>query len=160
MSNVSTDRDEDVDNNIETSLDPLTHAEFLVFWRHAVDNIRYSKTMQWRILIYYSAICVFSVTVCMCLYWTDETLTRFLFYTTWLFSFCSITVLVSLQIWQAGEQRRIDFMISKMGSWTKDAASIRSRIAGDFQRYSILGLMILYIEMASFAFTRIMWPNF
>ena len=42
MSNVSTD-DEDVDKNIETSLDPLTHAEFLVFWRHAVDNIRYSK---------------------------------------------------------------------------------------------------------------------
>ncbi len=141
-------------------LDDLTHAEFLTLWRQSAENIRYAKSMQWSVLVYFTAICAIAVTIGVYLRWGDPTLIGFLFYLTWFFSISSVIMLISLQSWQAGEQRRIDFVTSKLASWTRKTLGIRSRLAGDFQRYAILGLMILYIEMTTFAVTRMMWPRF
>ena len=106
----------DEDRNEASVLDDLTHAEFLTLWRQSSENIRYAKSMQWRVVIYFTAICAAVVTIGVYLRWGDPTLIGFLFYLTWFFSVAAVIMLISLQSWQAGEQRRIDYVTSKMAS--------------------------------------------
>ncbi|MBT5265251.1 MAG: hypothetical protein HOL85_10480 [Rhodospirillaceae bacterium] len=146
--------------NEPSPLDPQTHSELVEMYRSAGENLRFAKGQQWRMLIYFTVICAAVVTVSVVLRWGDRTLIAFFFYLTWFFSFATIITLAVLQSWQAGEQRKIAFILHKFSSTARAAERMKSRLSGDIHRYLLLAVMMLYVELATFAVSRMMWPRF
>jgi hypothetical protein len=77
----------------------------------------------------------------------------------WVFSLASAAVILSLQWWQAAENSKIAYVTSKWGSFSAAARNRKSKLMSDIQRYGILIAMILYLEFATIAVTRIFLLN-
>ena len=65
-----------------------------------------------------------------------------------------------LQSWQGSEAKKQAFMRAHLGELTRTAMAQKSRFTSDVHRYIMLGFMLLYIEMATFAVSRMLWPHF
>ncbi|MEO9899277.1 MULTISPECIES: hypothetical protein [Alphaproteobacteria] len=141
-------------------IDSDTRQEFLALYTDASENIRFAKAQQWNTLIYFSALCVGVVAVGVWLRWGDVSLIGFLFYLVWLFSLATVGTILMLQGWQSSEARKQSFMRAHLGELTRTALAQKSRFASDVHRYIMLGFMLLYVEMATFAVSRMLWPHF
>lgn len=138
-----------------SELDDRTHAEFLAIYRDASENIRFAKIQQWRAVSYFSA-GVIAVTVFgHATSWQDPTVTKYLLAMVWIFSLASVGVILSLQWWQGAEHSKIDYLTSKWGAFSTAARRRKSKLMSDIQRYGMLSAMILYLELATIAVTKI-----
>lgn len=141
-------------------IDSDTRQEFLALYTDASENIRFAKAQQWHTLIYFSALCVGVVAVGVWLRWGDVSLIKFLFYLVWLFSLATVGTILMLQSWQGSEAKKQAFMRAHLGELTRTAMAQKSRFTSDVHRYIMLGVMLLYVEMATFAVSRMLWPHF
>ncbi|UUX49718.1 hypothetical protein NUH88_20255 [Nisaea acidiphila] len=144
----------------QPELDAETRHEFITLYTDASANIRFAKSQQWHMLIYFSALCIGVVAVGVWLRWGDVSLIAFLFYLVWLFSFATVGSLLMLQSWQSSEAKKQAFIRSYMGELTRAALAQKSRVTGDVHRYVMLAFMLLYVEMATLAVSRMLWPHF
>lgn len=144
----------------QVELDAFSHAELLTIFNDAAENIRFAKAHQWRMLIYFSALCVGAVAVGVWLRWGDRDLIAFIFYLIWFFSVGTIACLLALQNWQSAEQHRQEFVRGHFTEIARMAMRRKSRLTGDIHRYLMLGMMMLYVELATFAVSRMLWPHF
>ena len=90
--------------------------------------------------------------------WADSKLSFFLLAIVWLFSAMSVLIVLSLQWWQGAEQDKIAYITGKWSSFTTAARRRKSKVVSDLQRYGMLVSMILYLELATIAVTRVFWP--
>lgn len=141
-------------------LDDRDHAEIMALYAEAGANVRFAKALQWRMLVYFTVLCAAVVGVGVYLRWGDAGLIAMLFYATWVFSFAAALALVLLQVWQGAEHRKMDFLVQYFGDPARAALRRKSRRAGDVHRYLMLALMLLYVELATFAVSRMLWPRF
>ncbi|WP_420403976.1 hypothetical protein [Nisaea sp.] len=138
-----------------SDLAETTHAEFLAIYRDASDNLRFAKTQQWRSVLYFSVGATLVTAYGEWTHWQDKDLSRLLLFMVWVFSLASAALIVSLQWWQAAENSKIAYVASKWGSFSTAARNRKSKLLSDIQRYGILIAMILYLEFATIAVTRI-----
>lgn len=141
-------------------IDSDTRQEFLALYTDASENIRFAKAQQWHTLIYFSALCVGVVAVGVWLRWGDVSLIKFLFYLVWLFSLATVGTILMLQSWQGSEAKKQAYMRAHLGELTRIAMAQKSRFTSDVHRYIMLAFMLLYVEMATFAVSRMLWPHF
>jgi hypothetical protein len=145
--------------NTPSELDELTHNEFVTVYRDSSDNIRFAKLQQWRAILYFSfgaaAVTGFSEWTG----WRDDKLSFYLLVMVWLFSLLTVLLLLAMQWWQGVEHAKIDYVTSKWSSFTNAARGRKSSLVSDLQRYGMLGMMILYLELASIAVTQVYWPH-
>tara|TARA_R110000868_G_scaffold296171_2_gene556429 strand:+ start:385 stop:894 length:510 start_codon:yes stop_codon:yes gene_type:complete len=141
-------------------IDSETRQEFLALYTDASANIRFAKAQQWHTLIYFSALCVGVVAVGVWLRWGDVSLVRFLFYLVWVFSLATVGTILMLQSWQSSEAKKQTFMRVHFDELTRMAMAQKSRFTSDVHRYIMLGFMLFYVEMATFAVSRMLWPHF
>ena len=128
-------------------IDSDTRQEFLFLYTDASANIRFAKAQQWRTLIYFSALCVGVVAVGVWLRWGD-------------FSLATVGTILMLQSWQSSEAKKQAFMRAHFDELTRSALAQKSRFTSDVHRYIMLGFMLFYVEMATFAVSRMLWPHF
>ena len=100
------------------------------------------------------------VAVTFALKFGDKALFGFLFYLLWFFSIATIFTLATLQYWQARELGKLAYISRKFSNFAQAALLRKSRIMGDFHRYTFLILMMLYVELSTIAVARLMWPRF
>ena len=141
-------------------IDDRGHAELLLLYRDAARNILFAKAHQWQMLVYFTVICAAVIGIGVYLGWRDSGLIALLFYATWLSSVATVVTLVFLQIWQGAEHRKIAYIVHRFGDAARATLKRKSRSGGDFHRYLMLGLMMLYVELASLAVSRMLWPRF
>jgi hypothetical protein len=141
--------------DVPSALDDRTHAEFLAIYRDASENIRFAKVQQWRSVSYFSAGAIAVTVFGHVTDWQDTTLTKYLLAMVWIFSLASIGVILSLQWWQGVEHAKIDFLTSRWGTFSAAARRRKSKLMSDIQRYGMLSAMILYLELATIAVTKI-----
>lgn len=146
--------------DVDPDIDSDTRQEFLALYTDASANIRFAKAQQWHTLIYFSALCVGVVAVGVWLRWGDVSLIKFLFYLIWLFSLATVGTILMLQSWQGSEAKKQAFMRAHFGDLTRSALAQKSRFTSDVHRYIMLGFMLFYVEMATFAVSRMLWPHF
>ncbi|UUX51058.1 hypothetical protein NUH88_05040 [Nisaea acidiphila] len=138
-----------------SELAETTHAEFLAIYTDASANLRYAKTQQWRSVLYFSVGAALVTGYGEWTHWQDKELSRLLLFMVWVFSVASAALIVSLQWWQAAENAKITYVTSKWSSFSTAARKRKSKLMSDIQRYGILIAMILYLEFATIAVTRI-----
>lgn len=158
VSNAKEDEVEDPLNpkeDIPSELDDRTHAEFLAIYHDASDNLRFAKSQQWNSVLYFSVGATIATGYGEWTHWEDKSLARLLLVMVWVFSVASAAVILSLQWWQASEVRKIDYVTSKWGSFSTAARRRKSKVMSDVQRYGIMTAMVLYLELATIAVTRI-----
>lgn len=141
-------------------LDTETRREFIALYTDASANIRFAKSQQWHMLIYFSALCIGVVAVGVWLRWGDVSLIAFLFYLVWIFSLATVGTILMLQSWQGSEAKKQAFIRAHLGELTRTALAQKSRVTGDVHRYVMLAFMLLYVEMATLAVSRMLWPHF
>jgi len=141
-------------------LDAETRREFIALYTDASANLRFAKAQQWHTLVYFSALCVGVVAVGVWLRWGDVSLIAFLFYLLWIFSLATVGTILMLQSWQSSEAKKQDFIRAHLGELTRAALAQKSRVTGDVHRYLMLAFMLLYVEMATLAVSRMLWPHF
>lgn len=141
-------------------VDLETRRELVALYTDASENIRFAKSQQWQTLVYFSALCVGVVAVGVWLRWGDVSLIAFLFYMLWLFSIATIGVILMLQSWQSSEAKKQAYIRGHLGEVTRTALAQKSRSAGDVHRYVMLAFMLFYVEMATLAVSRMLWPHF
>ena len=100
------------------------------------------------------------VAVGVWLRWGDVSLVRFLFYLVWVFSLATVGTILMLQSWQSSEAKKQTFMRVHFDELTRMAMAQKSRFTSDVHRYIMLGFMLFYVEMATFAVSRMLWPHF
>lgn len=142
-----------------SELDDRTHAEFLAIYRDASDNIRFAKTHQWRVVLYFSVGAAVATGYGEWSRWMDARLSLYLLGMVWIFSLASVGVILSLQWWQSAETRKINYVTSKWSSFSNAARRRKSNLMSDIQRYGMLLAIILYLELVTIAVTRIFWPH-
>ena len=145
--------DPEVDEPSE--LDDRTHAEFIEIYRDASANIRFSKEQMWRTVLYFTLGTIAVASYGEFTRWSDPLLAYYLLVIVWVFSVASVLIIASLQWWQLAEHRKIDFVTSKWSSFANAARSRKSKGMSDVQRYGMLVVMILYLELVTIAVTRI-----
>lgn len=150
--------DDDPAEDRPSELDPLTHAEFIAQYEDAGENIRFAKLHQWRMLVYFTAAATLAVIYGHASLWREKDLLGFILFLVWGASVISILIICSLQWWQSNESEKIQFIKSKWSSFTGAASKRKSKLVGDIHRYGMLLAMVLYIEMVTFAVSRIYWP--
>ena len=138
-----------------SNLDDRTHAEFLTIFMDASDNIRFAKLLQWNTCLYFSGGTGAITAFMQYTGWADAELTNYLLILIWIFSVSNILIVLSLQWWQAAEQSKIAFVTSKWSLFSTVARSRKSKIFSDIQRYGMMTFIILYLELVTFAVTRI-----
>ncbi|WP_193181469.1 hypothetical protein [Nisaea sediminum] len=141
-------------------LDAETRQEFIALYTDASENLRFAKAQQWHTLVYFSALCVGVVAVGVWLRWGDVSLIAFLFYLLWIFSLATVGTILMLQSWQSGEAKKQAFIRAHLGELTRAALAQKSGVTGDVHRYMMLAFMLLYVEMATLAVSRMLWPHF
>ncbi len=141
--------------NKVSELDAQTHAEFIAIYEDASTNIRFAKEQQWRAVLYFMFGGIAATAYEMNARWSDEALAWFLLVIIWLFSIITAIVIICLQWWQHAEHRKIDYLTSKWSSYATAARRRKSKGASDVQRYFLLSSMLLLLELATFAITRI-----
>lgn len=146
-------------DNEPSELDDLTHAEFREIYRDSSTNLRFAKQQQWRSVLYFSAGAFAAVGYMEWTKWIDPKLGLYLLLMVWVFSIATALLIVGLQWWQAAEARKIAYVTSKWSTFTNAARARKSSWVSDFQRYSIITSMILYLELVTIAVTRIFWPH-
>ncbi len=145
------------DPNIDepSRLEETTHAEFLTIYKVAASNIRFAKDHQWKVVFYYSIGAIVIAVYGALAHAGDERLHLYLLGICWVFSLASIFVLVSLQWWQNAENDKIEYIFTKWSSFSNAAYLKKSKLVSDIQRYGMLVVMILYLELVSIGVTRI-----
>lgn len=151
----ATEAQPNVQENEPSGLDAQTHAEFLAIYEDASINIRFAKEQQWRAVLYFMFGGIAATAYEMNARWSDEALAWFLLVVIWLFSIITAIVILCLQWWQHAEHRKIDYLTSKWSSYSTAARKRKSKRMSDVQRYFLLGAMLLFLELTTFAITRI-----
>lgn len=151
---------ESTGNSAAERLDDRGHAELLALHADATQNIRFAKAQQWRMLVYFTVLCAAVVAIGVYLRWSDPALITMLFYATWVFSVATMVTLALLQVWQGAEHRKISYITHHFSDIARAALRRKSRRSGDFHRYLMLALMLLYVELATLAVSRMLWPRF
>lgn len=144
--------------NVASDLDELSHAETLAVYRDASENIRFAKYQQWRTVLYFSVGAAAATGYEVWTRWDNPKLAFYLMILVWLFSFLTVLQLLALQWWQAVEHRKIDFLAQQWSSFTNAARARKSPIVSDLQRYGMLAIMVLYLELMTIAVTQVFWP--
>ena len=149
------------DQNINepSELDELSHNEMCEIYSDAGANIRFAKDHQWRTVIYFSAGTVAVTGYCELTDWADATLSYFLMLIVWTISVASLLIVFSLQWWQAAEHRKIAYVMSTWSSSANAARAKKSGAISDIQRYGMMLMMSLYIELVTIAVTRIFFRH-
>jgi hypothetical protein len=145
-------------DNTPSDLDDLTHAEFVAVFADATANIRFAKEQQWRTVLYFTIGAVAVTTYGEMSRWADAKLSLYLLMIVWLFSLLSVVILLSLQWWQGAEHAKVDFIAARWSTFTQAARRRKSKLMSDVQRYTMLVSMVLYLELATIAVTRVFWP--
>lgn len=152
--------DVDEDFNLPSRLDDLSHSEMCEIFRDASANIRFAKDQQWKSVVYFSIGTVAVTSYCELTEWADELLNFYLLLIVWIFSGVNLLIVFSLQWWQAAENRKIDFVMSKWSTFASTARGRESGLASDIQRYGMMLMMALYLELVTIAVTRIFFQHF
>ncbi|MBT6137179.1 MAG: hypothetical protein HOH65_06835 [Rhodospirillaceae bacterium] len=147
------------EENEASELDDLTHAEFREIYQDSSVNLRFAKQQQWRAVLYFSVGAAAVAGYGEWTRWTDAKLANYFLVLVWIFSIATVCLLVSLQWWQAAENKKIVYVTSKWSSFANAARGRKSSFVSDLQRYGILVTMILYLELVTIAVTRIIWPH-
>ena len=154
-------KDDVLDENINepSELDELSHNEMCEIYSDAGANIRFAKDHQWKTVIYFSAGTVAVTGYCELTDWADATLSYFLMVIVWTISVASLLIIFSLQWWQAAEHRKIAYVMSTWSSFANAARAKKSGAISDIQRYGMMLMMSLYIELVTIAVTRIFFQH-
>ncbi|MEQ8333829.1 hypothetical protein [Nisaea sp.] len=142
-----------------SELEDTTHAEFLAIYADASENLRFAKNQQWRAVLYFSAGAAIATAYGEWTHWKDPTLAQLLLVMVWIFSLASAGIILSLQWWQSAEARKIDYVTSKWSSFSFAARKRKSKLVSDLQRYGMMIAMVLFLELATIAVTRIFLLN-
>jgi hypothetical protein len=145
--------------NQPSELDDLSHNEMCEIYRDAAANIRFAKDHQWKTVLYFSVGTVAVTSYCELTAWADASLSFYLLLIVWIFSGTSLLIVFSLQWWQAAEHRKIAYVTAKWSSFANIARAQKSKLISDIQRYGMMLMMALYLELVTIAVTRIFFQH-
>ena len=145
--------------NQPSELDDLSHNEMCEIYRDAAANIRFAKNHQWKTVLYFSVGTVAVTSYCELTAWADASLSFYLLLIIWIFIGTSLLIVFSLQWWQAAEHRKIAYVTTKWSSFANIARAQKSKLISDIQRYGMMLMMALYLELVTIAVTRIFFQH-
>ncbi len=132
-----------------SALDEQTHAEALLLYRDAEDNIRFSKGLQWKTLG--GTIAIFALIVAACLATRPEAMfVKICIVLSLVVSCGSIYSLSILQSWQNTERQKIDRLIKAFSSLFASVYGLKSRIEANIHRYVLISFMAITILIANY----------
>jgi hypothetical protein len=70
-----------------------------------------------------------------------------------------LLIVFSLQWWQAAEHRKIAYVTRKWSSFANIARAQKPKLISDIQRYGMMLMMALYLELVTIAVTRIFFQH-
>jgi hypothetical protein len=147
--------DDDTESNgndqelVATEVDELTHAELLCLYRDAEENIRFSKSIQWRILG--GTLVMFVIFGLLGPNFSKfGSFVKILTLLTTLVGAASICILVIMQTWQGTEREKVDFILSKLSNFARSVYNKKYRITANIERYILLGFMTMAIMIGGF----------
>lgn len=142
--------------HIESSLDDLSHAEYLMLYREAGENLLFAKRQQWLILAYLSMAYVGIYLIAK----ANPYDLKFLNYLTacsFILTIFAIAIVIFLQFWQINEKRIIRNIAGGLSNSLQRIRSLKSRGESDAHRYIMLFMLMAYILMAQIAMLRALW---
>jgi UDP-N-acetylmuramyl pentapeptide phosphotransferase/UDP-N-acetylglucosamine-1-phosphate transferase len=132
-----------------SALDETTHAEALLLYRDAEDNIRFSKGLQWKTMG--GTIALFALLVTACLATRPETMfVKICIVLSLIVSCGSIYSLSILQSWQNTERQKIEMVIKSFSSLFGRVYGLKSRIEANIHRYTLIAFMAITILIANY----------
>ena len=144
----------DPEINYPSELDDLTHSEIVEIYRDASANIRFAKSQQWKTVLYFSGGTAAVTGYGELTNWADPILSQYLLIIIWIFSGASVLTVLGLQWWQAAEHRKIEYGATKWSTFANTMRARKSSLVSDLQRYGMMLMMVLYLELVTIAVTR------
>lgn len=133
--------DQDVFAIEPSTLDDSTHAEIIVLYADAQNNIRFSKNLQWRAMS--GAIALFVLLVLSCrLTNSSANFINSVICASFLVSAGAIYSLAILQSWQGTEREKIREMMGRLSNLSTLVYGLKSRMEANVHRFTLLTFMI------------------
>lgn len=166
MSNRATNDAEETEEHerpqfeVEPSeLDETTHAEALVIYSEAQNNIRFSKNLQWRVLG--GALALFTLFVIAAdIGHRNPPFVKTVIGLSLFVSAGAIATLIILQSWQNTERSKIRAAGRYLSNYFRAVYRKKSRFKANLDRYILLSLMALTICMGNFVAVKLLLNRF
>jgi len=132
-----------------SSLDDLTHAEYLVLYQGCQDNIRFAKAIQWKTVAW--TVLLFALLMLACHFLNrDEVFVKTVIVLSIVFAMAAIYTVSIYQSWQGTEREKVRMMISRFSSVTARIHRVKSRVEANIHRFTLYGFMVLVIVAANY----------
>ncbi len=142
--------------HIESSLDDLSHAEYLMLYRESGENLLFAKRQQWATLAYLSMAYVGIYLIAKANPY-DPKFLNYLTACSFILTVFAISIEIFLQFWQINEKRKIREIANGLSNSSQRIRSLKSRGESDVHRYIMLFMLMAYILMAEIAMLRALW---
>ncbi|WP_085899675.1 hypothetical protein [Kiloniella majae] len=150
------ENDEDEFEHIESSLDDLSHAEFLMIYQEAGENLLFAKRQQWQSIAYLSLAYVAIYFLAKANAY-DAKFLNYLIACSLVLTVFAIATEIFLQFWQINEKRIIREVSKHLSTSTQRVRALKSRGESNAHRYTMLFMLMAYILMAQIALLRVLW---
>ena len=142
-----------------SELDEATHAESLVLCRDSQDNIRFSKSLQWKTLTGALAICALLGFAG----WNgerEEAHLKTLIVISSVRSARAIYTICILQSWQNTEREKLRKIIVEFSNLFQALDRTKSRTEANIHRYILLTFMPITMLLGNFVLPKLLTPFF
>ena len=143
-------------HHVESSLDDLSHAEFLMIYREAGENLLFAKRQQWQALAYLSLAFVAIYFLAKANAY-DAKFLNYLIACSLILTVFAVASEIFLQFWQINEKRKIHEVAKHLSTSTQRVRALKSRGESNAHRYIMLFMLMAYILMAQIALLRVLW---
>ena len=142
--------------HIESSLDDLSHAEYLMLYHEAGENLLFAKRQQWMALAYLSMAFVGIYLLAKANPY-DPKFLNYLTVCSFILTIFAIAVVIFLQFWQINEKRILRNISSGLSNSFQRLRALKSRSESNVHRYIMLFMLMAYVLMAQIAMLRALW---
>lgn len=138
-----------------SELDETTHAESLVLYTECQNNIRFSKSLQWRMVA--GTLALFALFVAAAdMGHGSERFVKTIIDISPFVSAGAICTLVILQAWQNTERSKIRAAAKFLSNYFRAVYRKKSRQRANLHRYVLLSFMILTICVGNFIVVKLL----
>ncbi len=140
-------------------LDEATHAESLVLYRDSQDNIRFSKSLQWKTLG--GALAIYALLGFAG--WNSERAEihlKTLIIISWVISAGAIYAICILQSWQNTEREKLRKIIIEFSNLFHAVYRTKSRTEANIHRYILLSFMLITMLIGNYVLAKLLTPFF
>ncbi len=134
---------------VESELDEKSHAEIQLLYRDSSETVLFAKGMQWKTVG--STLVVYIILVSIAKFIShDPLMLTYLKGTMILTAIGAIYILITYQLWQHDELKKLTTAGDHFSNLFKKIRNIKSRKESNFHRYTLLGFMISVLLLGGF----------